>query len=154
MSVFRSLFKLFSLNHTKEIKISSEKNKAILSLNPEIEPYKLFDCVMLESRYSEIQDLVRENGNPDFDAFYDLGIVIGSSPKLNNLGVPRYYIIGWYNPKSPDNPLLKRIEHNSLIPVIRPLGELNDRSEHLNRMFHAFFTNWLDLYNHEHASKN
>jgi len=157
-SFWKFLSKILRLNTQKKNKDSSKekqyRSEAVIALDPDIEAHKLFDCVMLEDRYSEVQNLVRDNTNPDFDVFYDLGIIIGSSPKLDSEGIPYYYIVSWYNPRTPEKPVLKKIEHSSLIPVIRPISDLNDRSEYLNRMFRAFFMNWLDLYNHDDATKN
>lgn len=139
---------------TKDAQEQSTNRQVVSSLVGEIDPYKLFDCVMLEDRYLQMQQLIREEIDPEFDPFLDLGIVLGSSMQENNNGVPSYYIVGWFNHSNPEKPILKQYEHFNLVPVIRPLADLTERSKQLNTMFQAFFTNWLDMFNHENATKN
>lgn len=151
--IFRALLSLFFRNRDSSEDLPQPDSEN--SLSNYLQPYKLFDCVMVENRYEEVQSEIRKSRDPRFDPLKDLGVVIGSSTSISKLtGLPDYYVVGWYNHNNPESPILEQISHFELTPVIRPIGELAERSEYLNRMFNSFFLNWLEVFDHERSPRN
>jgi len=117
------------------------------------ESYKLFDWVMLNRRYEEVQGCIRKNMSHNFDPLFDVGVILGTSSDYDG-GTPRYYVTGWYNLYDPEQPVIKNLKHDEIIQIVTPSDSLSERGLHLDAMYQAFFTNWLDQFNHERATKN
>jgi len=119
----------------------------------EVESYKLFDWVMLNWRYDEVQECIRRNINHQFNPLFDVGVILGTSNDYDG-GIPKYYVTGWYNLENPEHPLIKHLRHEEIIQIVTPSDSLSERGLHLDAMYQAFFTNWLDQFNHDRAIKN
>ena len=136
----------------KEEPVLSDEDNYDLAVIPN-ESYKLFDWIMLNWRYDEVQDCIRKNTSHGFNPLFDVGVILGTSNDYDG-GVPRYYVTGWYNLHDPEQPVMKRLKHDEIIQIVTPSDSLSDRGLHLDVMYQAFFTNWLDQFNHERATEN
>ena len=137
--------------HTKQ---SREREIAASLLGNSIDPHKLYDCVMVDDRYQQVQNAIRLEKDPRFDPLYDLGVILGSSTSIDDHGLPEYYVVGWFNVTQPEKPILRNYAHFSLTPILRPLSDLGDRSKKLNTLFESFLLNWLDLINNDNSTEH
>ena len=116
-------------------------------------PYSLFDWVMVNSRYGQVQESIRKNITPQFDPMYDVGVIVGMSSKFIGQ-VPQYYITDWFNPRDTEKPITRKYTHHEITQIVSPGDALAERGAQLDNMFQAFFLNWLDTFNPEGAPKN